>query len=484
MISIININKLKPILGISIISVLSLLLFNFDPVLGTYVLISVPFLILLLVCRRFTVLIFIYSLGFTEFLWIGVMGGYIRVYHILSVILLISFSFFYIHRIRKSLIFKLLLLFIASNILCIVLISPDKIDSLRSFLLPVLLISISVNIAVLLQTRQLNANLFIKSIMYITILVTMVGLLQIILYKFAGQLLVFSRSQVNQILLYSRPTSLFTEANTFGKFLAFCFLLLLPIIIDKGSYKQKVLLGVVLFTVVIVMTRSAWLMLLVGVVVYIFVFKRINLKKSLKAFALLSCVLLLVIMISERFGILDAIVERAQTLLEPKQTLMEDRSAIARIEQIKIAFEIMPEDAATFFLGNGWGTMLYHIARSASDIKGGFNVLPESSSNIFVSIFFFNGVVGLIIFLSIVSRVLYICVKFFKSTKEKNVYYYLSQGVFLAFIGIIVGGQIAYGFNAPQLWVVIGCAIFLECLMRDNTGLFKSAGYEIAKSRF
>jgi hypothetical protein len=168
----------------------------------------------------------------------------------------------------------------------------------------------------------------------------------------------------------------------------------------------------------------------------------------------------------------NILVDRVQTILHPK-TALEDPSAVQRLEQMKVAFEVMPKDISTLLLGSGWGTMRYHIEKTAIGLRG-FNVVPESSSNIFGVVFFFSGIFGLIIFLLIVYRVLAICIKVFRNNKANNKYYLFAQGIFLSFIGMLVMGQIASGWISPQFWLVIGCAIFLETFVAPKNITYKT----------
>ena len=67
-----------------------------------------------------------------------------------------------------------------------------------------------------------------------------------------------------------RPASLFTEADTFGKYLAFAFLFLLPSAFYRKKRLHSLVLGLACVTTIITMTRSAWLCLETGLIFYVF----------------------------------------------------------------------------------------------------------------------------------------------------------------------------------------------------------------------
>jgi O-antigen ligase len=216
------------------------------------------------------------------------------------------------------------------------------------------------------------------------------------------------------------------------------------------------------------MTRSSWLMAIPGILIWAIFFRHMNFRRIVEYIAGLCFIFIFSVIVTKSIGTYETLVQRVSTLLEPRQTMLEDPSAILRMEQAKIAFIVMPRDFASILFGNGWGTMVYHIEKTTTNIEGGFKTLPESSSNIFISIFFFSGIIGLGIFLFLVYRILITCLKFIGTARDRDAYYFLAQGLFLSFVGMLIAGQIASGWIAPQFWLVIGCAIFLEILQSNR----------------
>jgi len=377
--------KLLTILGILIIYYLAGKYIVSNQIFKAGLLLSLPILIFLFLRPRITSTLFICSIGLTEFFWISVSGGYLKIFHILTLILFISFSILHIEKIIDSVIFKLLLLFIATNLTSIILISPNKIDSLRSFILPILLILIAINVALILESKKIEVSLFFKILIFIIVVTVAIGLLQIIIYTFSGELIAFTKVQESQLVLHNRPPSLFTEADTFGKFLAFSFLLLLPLADNSKLIRYKALMGVILITIIVVMTRSSWLSLASGILVYIFFFKRKNFRKILEISFLLFLTVLIAFQFTKVFKTSDILLNRAKTLVQPRHAAFEDPSGVARLEQVKIPLQVMPTGITSKLIGSGWGTMVYHIERKIYKSRG-FNIWPESSSNMFVSI--------------------------------------------------------------------------------------------------
>ncbi|MDH4130148.1 MAG: hypothetical protein OEV44_15445, partial [Spirochaetota bacterium] len=232
----------------------------FEPSLFVfYGLILFPIIVICFLKPKISVIFLLLSIMFTEFYWIEVMGGYLKPFHLVSMIMFLTFTMFYVKFLKHSRIFWLFIVFMLICLISIIF-SGDWKDSLRSFISPLILFSIAMNIGMALYSQKINEDTFKKIILYGSFIVVIFGLIQMAGYRFADTLLTLTEVQNAQIVIAKRPPSFFTEADTFGKFLSLPFLFFLPFALDKNNkYHKKIrIIAVILLLGIIVnMTRSA-----------------------------------------------------------------------------------------------------------------------------------------------------------------------------------------------------------------------------------
>lgn len=217
---------LKSIVLLAVLIVFLLIWLIAEP--SAPVLVGIILSSIIIVCflrPKLPIILLLLSIMFTEFYWMEVMGGYLKPFHLASVIMFFTFTVFYLEFLKLSRIFWLFILFV---LICLVSIafSGDRQDSLRSFILPIMLFSIAINSGMALFSQKINEETFGKIILYGSFITVLFGLIQMLLYSSAGYLLKFTEVQNSQIIIGKRPPSFFTEADTFGKFLSLPFFFL------------------------------------------------------------------------------------------------------------------------------------------------------------------------------------------------------------------------------------------------------------------
>jgi hypothetical protein len=428
-----------------------------------------PIIILFFVKPRVPIFLLLLSIMFTEFYWVKIMGGYLKPFHVASVLLFITFSLFHLRVLKHSKIFWLLVLFVACSLISIAF-SGDWENSLRSFLLPLVLFSIALNIGIALHTGKISEETFIKVISFGSLVNVIFGLLQMAAYSLAGVLLTLTENQIGQIVTARRPPAFFTEADTFGKFLGLPLMLLLPFVIDKTHRLHrslKMLWVVLLLGFFVNMTRSALLGIgLAGTAYVFYLFKTKSLSRNLA----IIFSLLIMFMASGPFifgmtgavGSREELNYRFQSLMNPTSAMSQDQSISYRKRGVEETIEGSVESLDAFIIGHGWGSSIVTSRGEPKDVGG----------SIFINTLYYSGILALIVFLLLCFRIIVISLKLAKVEDDQKRHIF-AEGIFLSFAAMIVTSQLASMWIAPEFWVVIGCAIYLELAynLKDENSL-------------
>lgn len=420
-----------------------------------------PLIVISTLKPKLPIVLLILSLMFTEFYWVEVMRGYLKPFHIISVILFIIFSVFHLKSLKPSKIFWLFVLFF---LICLISIafSTDWKDSLRSFILPLILFSIALNIAIALYNKKISENLFIKIILYGSIVVTIFAIIQMIAYSSAGTLLTLTQGQDAQIVIAKRPPSFFTEADTFGKFLIFPFLFFLPYVLNKkNKYHEqiKIVIFIFLLGIIINMTRSAMIGLGIACFIYmLYLLKKHSISRNVALVYIMASLSIIIIPFfsatTKIVGSHEELTYRIQTLINPSTMIVEDPSAVYRKRGIEETFEGSIESFQSFVIGHGWGSAIISTRGEPKDVGG----------MLFLNILYYSGIFALLIFLLICARIISVLLK--TARIEYNIERCLfAEGILFSFIGMLITSQIASMWIAPEFWLIVGCAIYLEIFM-------------------
>lgn len=434
-----------------------------DPVITALVL--SPLLIFFFLKPELPAFLLLLSVMFTEFYWIEIMSGYLKPFHVLSILLFAIFSIFHMRVLKYSRIFWLFILFFLICFIGIVFADDPK-DSFRSFLLPLTLFSIALNVGIVLHTNKVQQRTFIKIIMYGSLITVIFGILQISSYAFGNILLTLTETQQVQITFAKRPPSFFTEADTFGKFLSLPFLFCLPFALDKNNkYHNKMIIMVVIFLlgIVVNMTRSALVGIGLACILYIiYLFKRRSLGHNVAVIYGLAALLIIVMPFffatTKVVGSHEELTYRLQSLINPSVMIVEDPSTAYRKKSVEEALEGSMESPNAFLMGHGWGSAIIPSRGEPKDVGGS---LP-------INILYYGGIFALITYLIICGMIILILLNVTKrvADSERRLF---AEGILLSFIGMIIISLLASMWIAPEFWVVIGCAIYFELTSKEES---------------
>lgn len=399
--------------------------------------------------RRFYSLFFVVLLT-TEFYYINIGSGVARVYHFLAVIVVISLGR-HVPRLFSSKVFLALMFFVGVN-LCAVILSDAPLRALLSFFSLCANIAIAMATALVLLTEKLDLGNLKRIILTVTLISIFCGLIQIIAFRFFGVTLALSLEQVSQIAAGFGP-AFRTEANTFGKYMIFPFLLFLPEYLENR--RKHVGLIYLIFGVGILMnfTRSSiygmGIALIFIAVWYIRNGKGVLLtRKSLK------------IIVAVTFGIflmISGIANESQYAKHKiynffnKEELLSGGSSGYRLEMMRLMLTNTLSDTKKIFIGNGWGQTYFYV-QSREVQAGGADTLNALA---------FSGIFGVFAYL------FYMYVSF--SELKKYCYFDIkgnanifAEGSMFAVVGIFLVSQMSGYLIAPEYWMLIGIAIFIS----------------------
>lgn len=404
------------------------------------------------------------SIMFTEFYWVEVMDGYLKPFHIISIVLFTIYTVFHLKHLNLSKIYWFFVIFI---LICLISIafSTDWEDSLRSFVLPLILFSMALNIAISLYNKKISNDLFIEIILYGSIITTLFAIIQMAAYSFAGILLTLTQGQDAQIVIAKRPPSFFTEADTFGKFLILPFLFFLPFALNKNNKyhkKIKIIIFIFLLGIIINMTRSATIGLGIACFIYIlYLLKRQSIARNIAVFYLIASVSIIIIPFffatTKIVGSHEELSYRVQTLINPSTMIVEDPSAVYRKRGIEETLEGAVESFRSFIIGHGWGSSVMSTKGEPKDVGG----------MLFLNILYYSGIFALLIYLMICARIIHVLLK--STRTEYNIEQRLfAEGLLFSFTGMLITSQFASMWIAPEFWLVIGCGIYFELLLRKK----------------
>ncbi len=423
-----------------------------------------PLFIISTLKPKLPIFLLLISIMFTEFYWVEVMEGYLKPFHIISVILFMIFSVFHLRNLKLS---KIFWFFVSFLLICLISIafSTDWKDSLRSFILPLILFSITLNIFIALYSKKISEDLFIKIILYGSIITTIFAIIQIAAYSFTGILLTLTQGQDAQIVIAKRPPSFFTEADTFGKFLILPFLFFLPFALDKNNKyhkKIKIIIFIFLFGIIINMTRSAMIGLGITCFIYIlYLLKRQSISRNIAIIYVIASLSIIIIPFffatTKIVGSHEELTYRIQTLINPSTMIVEDPSAVYRKRGVEETLEGSIESLNAFLIGHGWGSAIISTKGEPKDVGG----------TLFINILYYSGIFALILYIFICAMIIRFLLK---AVRENNIIEQplFAEGILFTFIGMLITSQIASMWIAPEFWLVIGCGIYFEILYRQK----------------
>jgi hypothetical protein len=344
------------------------------------------------------------------------------------------------------------LAFIGVN-LCAIILSDAPGSALASFFSVCANISVSIATALILLEEKVSLASFRKIILLVTLASVLWGLVQIIAFRFTGVVLALSVEQIAQIEAGFGP-AFRTEANTFGKYMLFPFLMFLPDYIEQKSNK-KIGLFYLFFVVGIFMnfTRASIYGILFSLpfifIWYVrsgkfFLLSQKSIRSSIAIALALSLMLGGFINMSE-YGLY-----KIENFFNQEETL-DGGSSAYRLQMMKLVVDDTLENTSKMIIGNGWGqTHFYYNGREIQ--AGGGDIL---------NVWGFSGLLGVFSYL-LYMLASFTCVK--KTARhclddEKRRF---AEGLMFVLIGSFCTAQISGFIITPEYWMLIGLCLYLS----------------------
>lgn len=425
-------------------------------VLITLSLILLP---LSIIFRKKLFFLLVLSIFTTEFLWINIGGGIFRISHFLAILVLLVFSLtetkkviFYITR-SRILIYLLILIFY--NIFLILFNVSNYEASFFSLGLMGIMFTFSLDTYLFLSIYKGEKDFF-RALKFSSLVAVLFGLAQYIVLVLFNKALAFTEVQRRNILFDRRITSFFTEGDTFGKNVMLVTLLFLPFVYpskDK-SHSKKIewspqVMALYVFVLIINATRSA----LAGFMFGLLILMLLSIRKKTQQIKLYrisrDLVLLLFISIAAMYflGHLSLISRRFSSLFSVRQTLSTDASAKLRFKSITEPLKkFLHSGYENIIFGSGWANLKTEWGESRL----------EGTSNIFATIFIYDGILGFGIFLAIIFLAFKILYRNYLLNRD------LALGTIASLTGALVASQMAPMLIAPEFWVLLGLTAYLE----------------------
>lgn len=413
-------------------------------------------LLIFLISRRTFAYIYLFFLYLSEFYWLNFLGGILKPFHLISAFLFIIYSFIRLPTIKSRILASFILFFIFQGFYLLIKKLPA--ENSRTLLLYATLLTISINIYFLFKANILTAKDFLKITLIATILIEIVGIVQYLGWRIGGVNLSLTETQKIQLTFAHRYPSFFTEADNCGKYLAVAQLIVLPSLLQRRNIANYFLIGSMLVLFLLNMTRTAigaFVLSLISGYMFLSVFSKSKTVSNIKKIFWISSLSLLVTLYILSFTDLGiTFQQRIYSLLNIGETLKSDPALFPRIETITNPLNlVLSGGLIPIIFGMGWGA-------SYQSTYG----IVKGSSNLFVTFFFFAGLVGLIFILYIIAKSLKISLR----AINKKINVELAEGTLLAMLASVFMGLISSNIIAPEFWILLGIVSYLENELRKQ----------------
>ncbi len=393
--------------------------------------------------------LFFIALLCTEFLYIEIFGGYLRIYHLLAPLVILSLSR-YTLRLCYSNVFWALMVFLAVNIIAATNANVPE-DALRSLGLLTSNICITIAVALILMSGRIGIGTVVKLLVGVALFSVVFGLVQVGSHHFIGWDLSLSESQGQQ-LLGGFASGLKTEANTFAKYLNLALLLILPSLLVSPKWKQSLLVvTIIAIGMLMSLTRSA----LYGLTVT-FVFSylwylssgrgRLIAPKAMAFFGAATVSLIIFACIVGGFN--EYASYKLAHFFSFREILTGD-SASFRLMSQGLLWDEFTATGKTMLIGNGWGQVKFMLGDREMQAGGAEIIVALAYGGIF------SGISYLLYQLSAIHAAQQI-ITLNKEGKNETLY----EGIMLGLIGLLITGQISGSMIAPEYWIMLGIAIY------------------------
>lgn len=407
--------------------------------------------------------LFIATIFLTEFYYINIGDGVARIYHFFSILIILGcLSARSINALLRSKVFLSLMLFLFINIIAVFLSDSPK-DAGVSLLSFAANIAVAIAISLMLITNKVTLDRLVKLILTFTVISIVWSLVQIFAFNL-GVILALSEQQESQVLIGFGP-GFRTEANTFGKFLIFPFLLFLPYFLNRvNDDKLRFSYFLMIVAMLLNFTRSSIMGLSIAFL-YVFIWHTGRKNLHIVAQRVIQISALLIFVLTLIFSGLLTMSDYGKYKIENlfnSDELLYGVSSEYRVGGLQKALEYTLSDNKRLIIGNGWGQI--EIEMQGEVVKGG--------GNDFVNVLGFSGVLGILGYLIYSTQVFF---TFFRASRETRIFdqKLLAAGLQFAFIGIFVTAQMVGYLITPEYWTLIGIAIYVSMTYRRKFSVKK-----------
>jgi hypothetical protein len=345
-----------------------------------------------------------------------------------------------------------LLAFVGVN-LCSIVLSETPSSALSSFSSFCANILVAMATALILLKGKVELASLKKIILVVTLVSVLWGILQIIAYRFTGIVLALSPEQIAQIEIGFGP-AFRTEANTFGKYMVFPFLLFLPDFIEHRT-KKYIALIFIIFVLGILMnfTRSAiYGMLFVLPFIFLWYARSGKLslltQKSIKLTAAIA--LLLALMLGGFLNLSEYGLYKIENFFNQEEVL-EGGSSGFRLQMMKLVVDDALRNTSKMIIGNGWGQTHYYY--NDNDIQAGGGDI--------INVLGFSGLFGVFSYLFYM-LITFIFVRKSALTSFDDEKRKFAEGLMFALVGVFFTSQFSGYLISPEYWLIIGLGIYLS----------------------
>lgn len=395
--------------------------------------------------------VFLFVLLTSQFIYIELLGGFLRPYHILVVIVLFVMAPA-IGRQWGSPTFRALL---ALNVITIVsaLLSTDPGAALVSYGLFALNSSIALACAVLLNSRRLSRERLLSVVSTVTLLSAGFAIAQFAAFRGAGIPLSYSDEQASQILAGFAP-SFFNEANAYAKFLVTPFFLFLPQILRRGiSRRGGTLYALIVLAFFMNFMRSAMAGVVAGVLFAMvwFYWTRSFSVFAKRGVALFGAFAVLVLwVVGSGVSLAEYNLYKFATLFD-LDAVETDESWQFRAALMEIAVKETIADPFKIVFGNGWGQVYAFVGGEVRQVGGAD----------FINVFAYDGLLGVVAYAAMIVSAIRAAVRRARRAAHEDERL-LAEGALFALVANAVVGLVSGVILSAPFWLLIGLAIYFD----------------------
>ncbi len=311
--------------------------------------------------------------------------------------------------------------------------------------------------AEILASGHVSVPLLRRLIIGVTVLSVAWGLMQIVLYRFAGVNAGLSQTQIAQVE-YGFGPGFRTEADTFGKFMVVPFMLFLPEFIEHRRIKHMLLVFLV-FTVGVLMnfTRSAiYGMARCGTVHSLLVYTSAQNGSRTRRSAVLLMALSAGVTLMLGGALSSEYATHKMRNFFNKDEIVAGGSSSYRLEMTEAMVNSTLSSTKRIVIGNGWGQTW--IEMYGNEVQaGGADVL---------TVWAYGGAFAAFLYLTFMWLALRASLRA-ATIKADAEFRALAEGAAFAVGTTFIMAQLAGLIAAPEYWLLMGIVVFIETASRE-----------------